>query len=279
MNDIERLLDAAANDDDRSQNISVEAILQRGRRAVRRSRFAVVASTALAAIAVTAVAPPAISALRGPQGASDTQVAAADGTDTAGGGKAVPPPPVSLLKHIAILMRCQSGDKEARDLNKRYGVNTFDKAGPIDAKWTLAVKSGVGDAFTAIFVSPDRSIAATCHSAGAKGQFRGSGVVDRASTTYVVKKGNPHNLTMTQARGIQVPKGVTRVLVDVPGEKLAREALLSQSGGFFTIGWPHDDESKSLVMVRIRGYDAKGAPVFDEKAPYQAQRIPPLGKR
>jgi hypothetical protein len=278
MRDIEQLLIRAADDSDRPLNISMDDLLQRGRKSVRRRRFAVVATTTLAATSVAVGATPAISALRGVEPAAASQSAAAPGLDHVTVVKALPPPPVSPVKDADVLRRCLPGDKESLDFNKTHKVNTFDKAGPLTAKWTLALKSGVSDAFMAIFVSPDRSIAATCYSAGVKGGMAGTGIVDRTSTTYVVPKNNPHNRPMSQQSGIQVPENVARVLVDVPGEKIPREALMSKGGGFYTIGWPTSDESKPAVIVRVRGYDAKNQPVFDEKIAQQAQRIPPPGK-
>ncbi|MGW6278463.1 hypothetical protein [Kribbella sp. NPDC055071] len=277
MSDIEKLLNLAADDDDRDQTVSAEMILRRGRTSVRRRRIIAAGTVVLAVVAGIALRP-ALSVFGSSRQTSAPQVAGPSPADPLDGVQALPAPPISPVKDAEILRRCRAGDAEALEFNRTYKANGFDKAGPLDARWTLAVKSGRGDAFMAIFVSPDRSIAATCSSAGLKGQMHGVGSVGRTSTTYVIDKGNPHKLTMSEGQGIQVPIDVRRVVLDVAGETRPREALMSKTGGFYVAGWPDDDDGKPPVTVTVRGFDGDNQLVFDEKSDYPAQQIGPTVK-
>ncbi|GAB3934146.1 hypothetical protein GCM10029976_042680 [Kribbella albertanoniae] len=263
MSDIQSLLNAAADDSNKPETVDIDTVLRRGRRTVRRRRIMAAAgvSIGLAAGAVGITAAPSLLSAPVPVAASG-----AAGSDTA--EYAVKPPTISPLTSGEILRRCLQGDREALEFNKSYKVNTHDTAGPINSKWPLKVKTGVGDAFMAIFVSPDGSTAATCRSAGYKAEMRGVGNVSRMSTTLVFEKSEPNKLTMTQQSGIQVPENVARVLVSLVGEKTPREALMSETDGFYTIGWPRRDEGAPPVSAQVRGYDAKGVLIYDEKTFY-----------
>lgn len=265
-NDIERLLADAADDSDQPMHTTVDDLLTRARRSARHRRLAT-AATAVLTTAVVIGGMATWSATRsqteGP--ASNGQTVTIDPktgliVDDGTGKTVVPPPPVSPLSDAEILARCQPEDRHSVAFLHLHKANVWDKAGPIDARWKVVVKSGDQDKLIAMFLAPDKSIVATCGMAAAKKPDR----YGRISTTEALDK--TRGLPQAVENNLRIPvPGVTRVLVDIDGESSPRQALVG-TDGFYTIGYQGTQQSE--VPVRhIRGYDAGGKKVYDQLNP------------
>jgi hypothetical protein len=263
--DIERLLAAAADDSDQPLRTDIDAILVRGRRSVRNRRIATVTTAALTTAAVIGGITTWSSSRtdsEGPAGTEKGQTITIDVktgrvVDTETGKTVTPPPPVSPLSDAEILRRCQPYDRENVQFLRERNANAWDKAGPIDARWKVVVKSGDRSLLTAMFLAPDESIVSTC-TMDAPGKPRTNG---RISTTEVMRHSR-HNLPEAVESGLRVPvPAVTRVLVDLAGESSPREALVG-TDGFFTLGHT-GEKNQRLAVSRIRGYDVAGTKVWE----------------
>jgi hypothetical protein len=263
--DIERLLAAAADDSDRPPQTDVDDILVRARRSVRRGRIATV-STAVVTTAAILGGIAAWSATRpetaGPAGTPKGQTITIDAKtgriiDNETGKTVVPAPPLSPLSDAEILRRCTKYDHSYAHLQAHRG-KTLDKAGPVDARWKIVVKSGDQSVLNVLFLAPDKSVVSTCTMAGPeKPQSFG-----RTMTTEVLARSQVR-MALTVEGGLQLPvPGVARVLVDIDGESSPREALVG-TDGFITLGNPGTND-KLIIVNRIRGYDAGGTKVYDQ---------------
>ncbi len=263
-NDIQRLLAAAADDSDQPLRTDVGDIVARGRRSARNRRIATVTTAALTTAAVVG-------------GITTWSSTRNDGAEPAGkptntitmdvktgrlidgetGKTVAPPPPVSPLTDAEILQRCKQYDREYVDSMRERGANSYDKAGPIDARWKVVVKSGDKSRLDAMFLAPDKSIVSTCRMDGPGKPWTNG----RISTTEVMPMSR-NKLPQAVENGLRVPvdAGAKRVLVDLTGDSSPREALVGAEG-FFTLG--HAGEHKRVAVDRIRGYDASGTKVFE----------------
>jgi hypothetical protein len=163
---------------------------------------------------------------------------------------------VSPLADAEIIKRCGQNDKEWLE---SMGANGDDKAGPIDNRWTVPLKTGHGDVFLAYLVSPDRTIIGTCHM---KGKTISTG---ESSYGRELMASQSDHLPEATAPGVpgrenwtRVPAAVTRVIA-VPPKGEPWEALVSN--GFFAWGIP-DPTEEQQVLATIVGLDAKGKVVF-----------------
>jgi hypothetical protein len=264
--DLERLLAAAADDSNQPLHTDVDDILARGRRSVRRSRIAS-ASTAVVTTAAIIGGIAAWSATRtegeGPAGTPSGQTMTIDAktgriVDNETGKTVVPAPPLSPLSDAEVLRRCKPYDADAVAHAQLRHAKTLDKTGPIDERWKVVLKSGDRSSLTAMFLSPDKSIVSSC-TMDAPGKGRAFG---RTPTTEVAAK-SQNRLPQPVEDGLRVPApGVTRVLVDVAGERSPREALVG-TDGFFTLGYSRQND-KLITVDRIRGYDAAGKKVYEQ---------------
>ncbi|MDX6280814.1 MAG: hypothetical protein QOH03_1885, partial [Kribbellaceae bacterium] len=212
MTDIEELLAAAADDTGRPFEHSVEEAVQRGRRSVRRTRIGIVSTAALTAVTVVGLTAwsNTLHQSAGPAGTPKNQTITVDGktgrvVDNESGTTAVAPPPVSPLSDAEVLKRCKQFDNEYVQADRERGSNTFDKAGPIDTRWTVLVKSGDQSRLQALFLAPDKSIVSTCTMQGPE-RPRTNG---RYSTTEGYKLGNAPDDQQPQAVQEQVRVPVT----------------------------------------------------------------------
>ncbi|MFI5694941.1 hypothetical protein ACIA58_24015 [Kribbella sp. NPDC051586] len=264
-NDIEHLLATAADDTDRPLNTDVDHLLIRARRSVRRTRIAT-ASTAVLTTAAIIGGIATWSATRdesaGPAGTPSGQTITIDVktgriVDNETGKTVVPAPPVSPLADAEVLRRCSEHDLAyARLIDSEH--KTADKAGPINGRWKVVVKSGDQSVLNTLLLSPDQSVVVTCTMDGpAKPESMG-----RTSTASVAAR-SQYRIPLTVRDGFRVPApGVARVLLDIDGESNPREALVG-SDGFVTLGHPGKDD-KLITLDRIRGYDAAGKKVYDQ---------------
>jgi hypothetical protein len=279
MTDIEDLLAKAADDKDQPLRYSVDDILDRGRRSVRRGRIAVVSTAVLTTVAVIGGLTAWSNTLNqsdGPAGTPKNQTITIDTktgrvVDNESGTTAQAPPPVSPLSDAEVLTRCKQYDKEYVDANTERGSNTFDKAGVIDARWKVVVKSGDQQRLQALFLAPDESIVSSCTMEGPK-RPKTNG---RYSTTESFKLGDDNQPQAVRAH-LRVPvTGAAYVLVNLYGEAAPRLALVGQ-GGFYTLGNPtweqHYKPSENAspedwqpAVQRVRAYDASGKRVYDWK--------------
>ncbi|MFI5707235.1 hypothetical protein [Kribbella sp. NPDC051620] len=243
--DIEGLLATAADDADQPLRHSVDDIVRRGRRSVRHRRLAAVATAGLtAAVAVTGVA-----VWQGDRN---------DGFGPAEFGRTKPAPSVSPLADAEIIKRCGQNDKEWLE----SPAAGDDKAGPIDQRWTVPLKTGRGDVFLAYLVSPDRTVIGTCHMKGK--------TISTGESSYgreLMANQSDHPPQAQPAAGpsenwTRVPPTVNR-LVAVPPNGEPWEALVSN--GFFAWGIP-DPAGQQQVLVTIVGLDANGKVVFRAKS-------------
>jgi hypothetical protein len=172
-------------------------------------------------------------------------------------GKTVePPPPVSPLSDAEILSRCVQYDRENVQFLQERKANVWDKAGPIDSRWKVVVKSGDQSLLFAAFLSPDRSIVSTCTMDAPKKPFTNG----RLSTTEVLS-GSPNKLPQAVEAGLWVPvPGAARVLVETNEDPTPREALVG-ADGFYTLGYDGRPNAR-LQLKRIRAYDAAGKKIW-----------------
>ncbi|MEU4389729.1 hypothetical protein [Kribbella sp. NPDC023855] len=290
MTDLEDLLAAAADDTDRPARYTVDDIVRRGRRSVRRSRIAIVSTAALTTVAVIGGLTAWSNTLNqseGPAGTPKNQTITVDAktgrvVDNETGTTAQAPPPVSPLSDAEVLKRCKQYDKESVDFNKEHLANTYDKAGPINARWTIVVKSGDQTRLDALFLAPDKSIVSSCTMDGPQRPTTNG----RYSTTqaYWVGKAPKDQRPQAVQGNVRVPVvGATHVLVNLAGEATPRLALLGPEG-FFTLGptWGKAFASTRKTspkewqpsIQRVRAYDSAGKRLYDWK--WQKVEMPKL---
>ncbi|HWD77291.1 MAG TPA: hypothetical protein VG497_00360, partial [Kribbella sp.] len=267
--DIERLLAAAADDGDQPLTTDVDQLLTRARRSVRRGRLVTVSTAVLttgAIIAGVATWSASRHESTGPAGGT-VRYDATTGriVDDETGARVQPPPPVSTLSDADLRDQCKQADNEWLDFVKEHGANPDDKAGPLDARWKVAVKAGTGNRVHVIFLSPDKSVYGTC----ALTAIRQAQSYGRFSTST-----KPVGGLQRSTAGVRVPDGVRAVLVDVDGENTPRQALLGIDG-FYSLGV--GDATTSGRVRRVRGYDDQGHKVYEytrpTPTPYQ-QTVP-----
>jgi hypothetical protein len=263
--DIERLLAAAADDSDQPLHTDVGDVLVRARRSVRRGRIAA-ASTAIVTTAAIVGGMAAWSATRpeseGPAGTPNGQTITIDAktgriVDNETGKTVVPAPPVSPLSDAEVLRRCTQYDPSSKH-PQLHKDQALEKAGPVDARWKVVVKSGDQSLLNALFLSPDKSVVSTCVMSGPE-KLQSFG---RTMTTGVSARSRIRQ-PLTVYDGLRVPvAGLARVLVDIAGESSPREALVG-TDGFLALGHPGAND-KLIIVDRIRGYDAGGTKVYDQ---------------
>jgi hypothetical protein len=167
-------------------------------------------------------------------------------------GKAlVPAPPVSPLTDEQVTTRC----REVDDLYFQGGSSAQDPrikaAGPVTKDWKVALKTGTGDKLTAVLISPDRKVYAWCHMLGktAKGAYD----YTRGAVQANGKFADTFEFGM-------VPDGVAQLVVDLPQQGPTRALI---SNGYYI--WGLTGGNSGLKDVRVRGYDAGGKVVYDQK--------------
>jgi hypothetical protein len=264
-NEIERLLATAADDTDRPLNTDLDDLLVRARRSVRRTRIATLSTAVLTTAAIvggiaawSTTRPESVGPAGTPSQTITVDVRTGRIVDNETGKTVVPAPPVSPLSDEEVLRRCMRYDNGYQHFQQTHRGNSLDKAGPVDTRWTVVVKSGDQSLLNALILSPDKSVVSTCTmSSPTKPDSFG-----RASTATVAARSQYRSpLTVQDALRIPVP-GVTRVLVDIAGESSPREALVGKDG-FATLGHPGKDD-KLITLTRIRGYDSSGRKVYDQ---------------
>ena len=262
--DLERLLAAAADDSDQPLHTDVGDILVRARRSVRKSRIAA-ASTAIVTTAAILGGIAAWSATRsesdGPAGTPKNQTITIDAktgriVDNETGKTVVPAPPVSPLSDAEVLRRCKPYDPAY--LHRAQTHRTMDKAGHVDGRWKIVVKSGDQSVLNALLLSPDKSIVFICTMSGPQ---KPQGLQRTMATEILFRSRIRQPQTVEQGLQISAP-GVTRALVDIAGESSPREALVG-TDGFLILGNPGKND-KLITVNRIRGYDAGGTKVYDQ---------------
>ncbi|MFI7065447.1 hypothetical protein ACIBL3_30930 [Kribbella sp. NPDC050124] len=292
--DIERLLAAAADDTDRPLHTDVDAILARGRRSVRRGRIAVATTAVLTTAAIiggVAAWSNTVNDSADPAGDPKNQTITVDSktgqvVDNESGRQAAAPPPVSPLSDAEVLQRCKQYDNEYVQANQERGSNTFDKAGPIDARWKVLVKSGDQSRLQALFLAPDQSIVSTCTMEGPqRPKTNGRYSTTESFGTPGKVPGGSEGETQAVSAKVRIPAdGVARVLVNFVDEQAPRQALVGPDG-FFTLGfpgweqyrWPSPDATGRArrpepTIQRVRAYDADGRRIYDWK--YQPVELP-----
>lgn len=293
--EIEDLLNSAADDSDRPLPYTIDEIVVRGRRSARNHRIAAVATASLTTAAIlgglaawsasrpqtagpAATPPPRAGAVL-----SDTKPAITLTVDPATGKKIAPATPVSPLSDDQVRERCRGWEHEietepayqpkeppsstgdpgqvqgkdrgptAEQLKEQEEAEAASKApGPITDAWTVPLKTGTGDALTAVILSPDKTVAVTCHMT--KPTTKGG---ENDYGRDVVGKDRKFRDSFDWN---QLPPGVSQVVVDLPKQG-PTHALVS--GGFYT--WGVTGGNDDIQNVRIRGYDADGKVVFDQK--------------
>ncbi|HZX01327.1 hypothetical protein [Kribbella sp.] len=255
--DIEHLLAAAADDSDQPHGTDIDALLLRARRSARKARFATASTAALTTgVIIAGVAT---------WSANRDDSAAPAGTPTPGmtltmdvktgriiddetGKLVVPPPNVSPVPDAQAVQQCAA----APGSGQPNGAG-----GPFDDRWQVVVKAGSRDAFSAMFLSPDKSTVLTC-TAGAVAH-RTAAI--RAAVRTVLP-GSPHHLPQAEENGLRIATpGVRRVLVDLAGEQEPREALVGKDG-FFTLDYTRIPGI--VIIAKIRGYDANGKKIYQQ---------------
>ncbi|MDX6260482.1 MAG: hypothetical protein QOH84_2170 [Kribbellaceae bacterium] len=266
MTDIEDLLTKAADDSGQPLRYSVDDIVRRGRRTTRTRQIATVATATLTtAVVIAGVAtwrtdrPDSVQPAAGPGQTFTMDTATGKIIDSETGKLIEPPPPVSPMADSDIIKRCGPGDK----LWLERLPSKADKSGPINSSWSVPLKTGLGDGFLAVILSPDRQIAVTCQLKGTSprgGQDsyrRGPLAEQPALPAKFDPKTKSRKFSMTWSR---VPESVTRV-IGRPVTGNPREALVSD--GFLT--WGIEKEPGGLpVSGKVKGYDEGGKIVFDD---------------
>jgi hypothetical protein len=289
MTDLEDLLAAAADDTDRPARYTVDDIVRRGRRSVRRSRIAIVSTAAFTTIAVIGGLTAWSNTLNqsdGPAGTPKNQTITVDAktgrvVDNETGKTAQAPPPVSPLSDAEVLKRCKQYDKENVEFNKEHNANTYDKAGVIDARWTVVVKSGDQNRLEALFLAPDKSIVASCTMDGPE-RPKTNGRYSTTKAYWVGKSSKDQRPQAVQVNVLVPVAGATHVLVNLAGEAEPRLALVGPEG-FYTLGYPTwgdaykatgktSSEEWQPSVQRVRAYDSAGKRLYDWK--YQKVELP-----
>lgn len=176
-------------------------------------------------------------------------------TKEPGTGKPLAPPPsVSPLTDDQITTRCRGVDDiYFRDLGQG-GSNSGDAvikaAGPVTKNWQVALKTGTGDKFTAILVSPDKRVYAWCHmlTSTAKGAYDYTRGAVQADGKFA------HSFDFAM-----VPEGVAQIVLDLP--KGPTRALISN--GYFI--WGLTGGNSGIKTVRVHGYDAQGKQIYNQQ--------------
>ncbi|WP_328324220.1 hypothetical protein OHA70_32750 [Kribbella sp. NBC_00382] len=263
---IEDLLTEAADDTGRPLRHSVDDIVRRGRRTTRARQLATGATATLTtAVVIAGVAtwqadrPDSIQPAATPGQTFKTDASTGKLIDPTTGKLIEPPPPVSPLADAEIIRRCGPDDK----LWREHLPSAGDKAGPINGQWTVPLKTGRGDGFQAVILSPDRTIAVTCQlkdksSGSGEGDYRRTTLASQPSLLPTVDaKSKSRKISMTWSR---VPESVVRV-VGRPVTGSPREALVTR--GFATWGIEKDPGGLP-VSGKVTGYDAGGKIVFED---------------
>jgi hypothetical protein len=265
VSDLQKLLDVAADDTDRPLRHSVDDIVRRGRRSVRNRRIATAAGVALTTTAIVGgFVAWSTGAPREAEPAGRADAVATATIDVVTGKPLAPVPPVSPMSDSAIIERCMVYDKMPT-----WNPQPWNVPGTLTTKWHVAVKSGGPQTLSAVLVSPDRTVGATCNlddadpngPSGSYGRFQ-------------IKPANREGVVFRSGYGdgLRVPRSVTKVLVDVPDEDRVRQALVG-TDGFYTLGAPIS--RRGGKATRIRGYDANGRKVLDQQIPFVVG-LPPM---
>jgi hypothetical protein len=266
MTDIEDLLATAADDSDQPLRRSVDDIVRRGRRTTRTRQLATVATATLTtAVVIAGVAtwradrPDSVQPAATPGQTFTMDVNTGKLIDPVSGKLIEPPPSVSPLDDAEIIKRCGPDDR----LWREHLPDFADTAGPINGKWTVPLKTGRGDGFEAVILSPDRTIAVTCQLKGkssraGEGGYRRGPLASQPSLPSTDEPGSKtRRISMTWST---VPGSVVRV-VGRPVTGNPREALVTP--GFLT--WGIEKEPGELpVSGKVTGYDAAGKVVFED---------------
>lgn len=244
--ELEHRLAEAADDTDRPLGLSVDDIVRRGRLSVRRRRIAAIASAGIATAAVIGAVSgwPTHEAGPAPVAGTPTHTTTIDIKT----GKIISPaPPVSSLTDDDIRQRCARADEKPA---------TWDKAGPIDNNWIVAVKTGTGERFYAVLLSPDRSVGAGC-------EQEGGGFVSGIMRHDLANRSGTESLPLwtNESRG---PANLAAVTAEAPDGKYLRTGLVGRDG-FFTFGQGGYNSATPLSVVR--GYDAAGKLVMERRLP------------
>lgn len=163
-----------------------------------------------------------------------------------------PAPPVSPLTDEQITTRCKGVDdiyfKDAAGGRSNPDDAVIKAAGPVTNNWKVALKTGTGDKFTAVLISPDKRVYAWCHmlTSSAKGAYDYTRGAVQANGTFAE----------TFEFGM-VPDGVAQLVVDLPKQGPTRALI---SNGFYI--WGLTGGNSDIQNVRIRGYDAYGKQVY-----------------
>ncbi|WP_433157621.1 hypothetical protein [Kribbella sp. CA-247076] len=271
MSDIERLLTAASDDTDQPLHHSVDDIVRRGRRSVRRRRIATAGTVALTTAAIiggittwSATRPETIGPAGMPTGVTSVDVET---------GKVIAPaPPVSPLSDREIIAGCITLDRLPT-----WDPKPWNRPGTLTQQWSVAVKTGDARNLAAVLISPDRRLGAHCTwydaPAGPNRSYGRFPVTVAPRGGIVFRSGT--------ADGLRVPGDVRRVLVDIPDEKLVRQALIG-ADGFYTLGAPKGRSSitpgRTAKKPRILGFTTDGRKVLDRELPF-AVNLPPAPER
>jgi hypothetical protein len=159
-----------------------------------------------------------------------------------------PMPPVSPVSDDSIRTRCEKPDASyLKGRRTNQDPRTYD-AGPISPDWKVALKTGTGTDFTALLVSPGNNVVMWCHMYTDSDMYDYSRVAVPANGTF--------GIGMEWG---QVPDGVAQIVLDLPTGPVS--ALVSN--GYFI--WATTGGNSDIRNVRIRGFDAQGKQVYDQK--------------
>lgn len=162
----------------------------------------------------------------------------------------VAPPPVSPLPDDEIRAGCKKADDAylaGSGRNQAGDRRTYD-AGPITPDWPVVLKTGTGGDFTALLVSPARNVLAWCHTLA-----RGDYDYSRSGVQADGKFAGNFEWGM-------VPDGVAQIVVDLPKTGPTRALI---SNGYYI--WGLTGGNSDIQQVRVRGFDAQGNKVYDER--------------
>lgn len=171
-------------------------------------------------------------------------------------GKALAPaPPVSPLTDEQVTTRCKGVDdiyfKDTAGGRSNPDDAVVKAAGPVTNNWKVALKTGTGDKFTAVLISPDKRVYAWCHmlTPSAKGAYDYTRGAVQANGKFAE----------TLEFGM-VPDGVAQLVVDLPKQGPTRVLI---SNGFYI--WGLTGGNSDIKNVRVRGYDAHGKQIYDTR--------------